>query len=366
MQANRPDHSLKLAHSLAYYLPQYHTIPENDLWWGDGFTEWTRLRQARNWHKDQVIQTPGDLGYYELTSTEIMGRQYRLARENSISSFAFWHYWFGGGDVLLEKPAERLLRSDEIVQFCFAWANHNWVKTSTGKILKRQNYDTRAERQFAYLEPFFHDPRYTRINGQPVFTIFSPKRHPHLALYIDEMQTLAQKSGLPGLCFLFDHCDATSAESKRAQYHFNSNRTLKFEPSWKRGAEKIGRKLFFGAKRPRFGNFQHCVDKLNKHVAAESRELPIVLPGWDTTIRHGPAGLCLLNATPAQFQRQLDRIAQLLAKRPRHERILVVKSWNEWAEGNIMEPSAQYGDVFLRKFSQRFHLDASGDELSPC
>jgi hypothetical protein len=344
---------LEIGNSFAYYLPQFHTIPENDAWWGDGFTEWTHLRKAKPFLDHHQIQYPSELGYYDLTSAEVIGKQYALARQHSINTFTFWHYWFGTDDLLLEKPAELLLDSDEEVEFCFAWANHDWLKRATGQVLRVQRYEDVAS-HFAYLEPFFHDKRYRRIAGKPVFFVFAPKHHPDLPAFIEAFQKLAQQSGLPGVTFIFDHCRAGDGFERHCDYYFNAGAALKFEGKIRRASRKLRKKLGRDTSTPTFMKYSDCAKNLNKAVHPQSAELPLVFPGWDTTIRHGKNGLCLLGTCPEDFEGSLERVKDVLGQRALADRHLVIKSWNEWAEGNFMEPSQEHGRKYLQAFARHF------------
>lgn len=348
---------LEIQNSFAYYLPQFHTIPQNDKWWGEGFTEWTNLRKAKPLCDAHAIQRPGELGYYELSSAEVIGGQYALARQHSVNTFAFWHYWFGPNDMLLERPADLLLRSNEVVEFCFAWANHDWIKRATGEVLKVQHYED-AVAHFAYLEPFFHDRRYRRISGKPVFFVFSPRSHPDLSAFVKTFQNLAKQSGLPGICFIFDNCPSGDEIEENCDFYVNSASALKFESKWQRASRKLMKKISRVQKQPTFMQYAECATKLNQNVDADSAELPLVFPGWDTTIRHGNNGLCLLGNSPEIFGQSLARVKDVLCHRKPCDRHLVIKSWNEWAEGNLMEPTQEHGRKYLETFARHFVTDA--------
>lgn len=346
---------LQISHCFAYYLPQFHVIPENEMWWGAGFTEWTKLKGAKQYHPRQTILTPGELGWYSLTDKGVIERQYQLAREHSIDTFAFWHYWFGEDDLLLEKPAEQLLNSDAQVEFCLAWANHDWMKRSTGEVLREQRYTKDAAAHFSYLEPFFHDRRYRKIDGRPVFFLFSPHAHPHLESYVADMQGRAQESGFPGVCFVFDNIRRGASPSALCDWHLRSGMPLKFERPLKRLLrKKLG--AFLGAGHPRIAEYADCVSHMQSEAPTNSRELPVVFPGWDTSIRHGGQGQVLIGNSPELFGVSLDACRQALAARAPRDRMMVIKSWNEWAEGNVMEPSAEFGRAYLEAFRQRFDI----------
>ena len=347
--------SLQIAHCFAYYLPQFHVIPENEAWWGKGFTEWAKVKHAKQFHPRQIILTPGELGWYSLDDLTIMERQYDLAREHSIDTFAFWHYWFDDGDLLLDKPAERLLKSDLNVEFCMAWANHDWIKRSTNQVLRQQRYSKDPAAHFRYLEPFFHDRRYRTINGRPVLFLFSPHAHPYLESYVDDMQKHAQRSGFPGLCFVFDNVRPKADLDHLCDWTLRSGMPLKFERPVKRFIRKK-LNLLGGSEEPHIADYAECVSHMRRNTPTNARELPVVFPGWDTSIRHGARGQVLVGNSPDLFGLSLDAYQQALSSRDLCDRMMVIKSWNEWAEGNVMEPSAEFGRGHLEAFRQRFEI----------
>ena len=345
---------IQIRHSFAYYLPQYHVIPENEEWWGEGFTEWTKLRAAKRVHPRQIVQTPGELGYYDLTDVRVIGRQYTLARAHGVDTFAFWHYWFGDDDLLLQKPAEALLASSEHAEFCMAWANHDWVQRATGRTLRQQRYSPIAGKHFEYLEPFFHDHRYRKIDGRPVMILFSPSRHPHLADYVEDMHKRAQASGFPGIAFIFDHTRTTDDRAQLCSWHLNSSEALKFGAPLRRLLDKVTKRVKQKLGRPQVAEYAACAKHLVNMRYDSARHLPVAFPGWDTSIRHGHLGQVLLENTPEVFGTTLDAIQAELAGRSLDDRMFVVKSWNEWAEGNLIEPSAEFGAGFLGEVEKRF------------
>lgn len=318
-------------------------------------TEWTRLKQAKQFHPRQVILTPGELGWYSLDDPTIMERQYQLAREHSIDTFAFWHYWFDEGDLLLEKPAERLLKSDKEVEFCFSWANHDWLNRSKNEVLRQQRYSKDSTAHFRYLEPFFHDRRYRKIDGRPVLLLFAPHSHPHLESYVDDMQTHAQRSGFPGMCLVFDNVRPKADLLSLCDWYLRSGIPLKFERPVKRFLRKnLG--ALGGSEKPHIADYADCVSHMRRETPTNERELPVAFPGWDTSIRHDARGQILLGNSPELFGHSLDAYQQALSVRELRDRMMVIKSWNEWAEGNVMEPSAEFGRGHLKAFQQRFEI----------
>lgn len=341
----------------AYYLPQYHRVPENDLWWGDGFTEWTHVRAARPLSPRQVIMQPGELGYYDLDDLTVLERQYRLAREHSISTFCFWHYWFNDDELLLEKPAERLLASDLDVRFCFAWANHSWWNKAVWRLLKDQRYDYSLDRHFDYLLPFFRDERYTKIDGRPVFFVFRPSEAENFVEMRSVFDERARSAGFPGLFWVGDNTAPEHAASLGLDRTTDTGRVLRNRSfgewvmsKYFRTRRKLGRPV---ARAFRYGE---RVLRMNADVDPGGLEIPVVLPGWDSTPRHAERGYYLFGRDPENFARHVDHCCDLLRTRKANERLLVIKSWNEWAEGNTMEPDEVFGRRFLEVFGERVEI----------
>lgn len=346
----------ELTHSFAYYLPQYHEIEENNLWWGKGFTEWTHLKNAKTYHpKQEIIYPNKELGYYNLLDVKVIEKQYKLAKDHAIDTFCFWHYWFDDNDMLLEKPAEMILKSDIDVNFCFAWANHSWWNKTENKLLKEQKYDFSLSTYFDYLKPFFLDKRYRKINNKPVFFIFDPKNCKILHKLIKYFNLECQKIGFDGVYFIFENtkdndkimislCDRYLKSAEIFDYR-------SFFTKLKNKSYLILNRL--GYPKIRYHDYRKAIRDLNKNL--DDKKIPIVFPNWDSTIRHAKGGICFFNTTPHFFKQHLLSTASALKKQT-GDKLVVIKSWNEWAEGNTMEPSNKYGSEYLKIFSDIFTL----------
>ena len=204
----------KKARVIAFYLPQFHPIPENDLWWGKGFTEWTNVTKGRplfRGHKQPHV--PADLGYYDLLDPQVRLKQAELAREAGVDGFCYWHYWFGNGRQLLEKPLQEVIRLGQPdFPFCLGWANHNWEKKLwnseisplSKQLLAKQLYPgvEDIDRHFYAMLPAFKDPRYMRIDNRLIFLVYTPHENPLMQTHIERWQELAVKEGLGGFYFI--------------------------------------------------------------------------------------------------------------------------------------------------------------------
>lgn len=338
----------KIADVFAYYLPQYHEVEENNIWWGKGFTEWTNLSNAKKVFVNQRIFYPhNDLGYYSLDDVNVIQRQYEIAKKYSVTSFCFWHYWFFDDEMLLEKPAELLLNSEIDVEFCFAWANHSWFNKTKGIILKEQRYDFSVSNYFDYLVKFFVDRRYTKINNKPVFVIYDPASCENLNEIIEYFNLKIKDFGYDGIYFIAEKTKSQDEYVHKFDKYLDSTSIWGDKKIYIRIRDKIYSKLArFGLKIPRKYNYTKQVEFLNRNFYLENKRIPIIFPNWDSTIRHKKGGIWLEGSSPYTFKKHVDDVIS----KNKHSDILFVKSWNEWAEGNFLEPSTEYGYQYLQSF----------------
>jgi lipopolysaccharide biosynthesis protein len=355
--------------SIAFYLPQFHPIAENDAWWGKGFTEWTNVTRARPLFRghDQP-RLPADLGYYDLRCPETRLAQAEMAQAHGIEGFCYWHYWFAG-DRLLERPFNDVLESGEPrFPFCLAWANDSWSGVwhgAPGRILKEQTYPGMEDhrRHFSFLLKAFSDSRYICVDGKPLFVIYRPQRIPDARRVTDYWRDLARDAGLKGLFLVAvveENVPSNPADSGfDAVTTSNHARIVVVGPRapWKR------RLRFRVTTRPEVQALYARMGRPSRvHWYREAMELflsksrlpfdhfPCVIPGWDNTPRCGAQGLVLRGSTPELFQQHTREAFETVAHLPPERRIVFVKSWNEWAEGNYMEPDRRFGDAYLRAF----------------
>lgn len=347
------------ARLVAFYLPQFHPVPENDEWWGTGFTEWTNVARARPMfpgHRQPVI--PGELGFYDLRIPEVREAQAQLARAHGVEAFCYWHYWFGGGKRLLERPFQDVLASGAPdFPFCVAWANESWTGIWHGapdRTLVQQTYPgvDDERRHFEALEPAFHDPRYLRIDGEPVFLLYSPDSHPDVQGFVERWRELARSSGLPGIRVL--GVVRRPLRSARAGFDAlvmagilppsteRARRGSRRAPDWAVGA--LTRRLPIVPGLYSYEKWSPFVPHLDPHGFPS---YPTVFPSWDNTPRAGRHGYLFAGSTPERWGRQLDTGIRLVEDRPFEDRLVFVKSWNEWAEGNYLEPDRRHGRAYL-------------------
>jgi len=352
------------ARLIALYLPQFHPIPENDEWWGQGFTEWTNSAKAKPlFIGHQQPNIPADLGFYDLRLAESRKSQAEMAKAYGIEGFCYWHYWFGGGKRLLERPFNEVLASGEPdFPFCLAWANHTWSGVWHGcpdRILIEQTYPGREDHvaHFYAMLNAFRDPRYMKIGGKNIFSIYKPKDLKEPQLFMDTWRELAMKEGLGGFHFIamIDY-PWNPPEGDYDSYTSNppvamvANQEV---PSLNEEIEEEMLKWRFFSKQkpalPKIYSYESYVRNAFPEKIREAGFIPCVVPNWDNTPRSGINGFVLHESTPELYREHLEEAVGLVAELPADERVIFVKSWNEWAETNYLEPDLRWGHRYLEE-----------------
>lgn len=358
---------------IAFYLPQYHPTPDNDKWWGKGFTEWTNVGKAKPLFPGHYQpKVPADLGYYDLRLPEVREAQAELAREAGVYGFCYYHYWFGNGKQELELPFNEVLRLGKPdFPFMLCWANESWHrkfwnkdgKGSSKEMLIEQTYpEGDAERHFYHLLPAFRDPRYIRIDGKPAFMIYNPNDYPKVSEFISTWNTLAIKEGLPGFHFIaqiranindqsveqlkeqgFDAVNTVGLWNYRKDKYFLSFRYRLFN--------KIKRTVFH---RPKLWDYADVNKFLFSEVDNQKWVYPTIIPNWDHSPRSGVDGYIIHGESPKLFQQQILHAFELNSRKTDDANIVFLKSWNEWGEGNYMEPDMKFGHGFLNALKESF------------
>lgn len=345
--------------AIAFFLPQFHPVPENDAWWGKGFTEWTNVAKAKPLFKGHYQpHVPADLGFYDLRLPEARAAQAELAREHGMGGFCYYHYWFAGRR-LLERPVDEIIVSGEPdFPYCLCWANQTWTGIWHGapnRILVEQTYPGEDDhrRHFDALVPAFTDRRYLRVDGRPIFVVYSPDELPDSARFADLWRSLAQRAGLPGLYLIGEHRSSTWDP---ARIGFDARVDVRLPPrrevlqawaSWRNPVRKL---RYWWADRRNLPTIHHYANAMPYLVGEPTpgiRSFPCVIPNWDNTPRSGANGLVLHGATPELFREQVRTALRYVSKHPPGERLVFVKSWNEWAEGNHLEPDLRDGRGYL-------------------
>ncbi|MEN6452766.1 MAG: glycoside hydrolase family 99-like domain-containing protein [Prolixibacteraceae bacterium] len=346
------------ARIIAFYLPQFHPIPENDKWWGNGFTEWTNVGKAKPLFKghDQP-KIPADLGYYDLRVPETREAQAGLAKKNGIEGFCYWHYWFGKGKKLLERPFHEVLESGKPdFPFCLAWANESWKGFAHGlsnrNVLIEQQYNGPDDytAHFYDVLPAFKDKRYIKTEGKPVFMVYRPLLFPDIKTFITLWQKLAQKEGLDGIYFI-GHTSFVHEINDILNLGFdavNINRIFSYimmNNSLLQRLRNKANRVFRGV--PLVYEYKKVYPCFTGEEEKTINIFPLLCPNWDHTPRSGREGVVFQNATPELFEKHLINVLDKIADKPFDKKLVFLKSWNEWAEGNYMEPDQRFGTRYL-------------------
>jgi lipopolysaccharide biosynthesis protein len=339
---------------LAFYLPQFHEIPENDAWWGTGFTDWTNVDRARPlYHGHPQPAERGELGRYDLTDPDVMRRQAALAAEHGVDGFVMHHYWFDGRK-LLDTPLRNLL-ADPSIEFPFAlcWANENWTRRWDGldaDVLIAQSYgEGWADRFYDDILPALSDPRYVTVEGRPLLVLYRIGQIKNARAAIERWQERARDDGLGGLHVLAV-VHSTQFEGLPRGIDDVVDGLIRFPPLTGIGLQSV-KKLA-----PRMSP-NHSGDVYSYDAAVNSADLattgphglrihPGVMPGWDNTPRRPDASYVFHGANPLSFRRWLER-ASAAAVAGGGEPLVFVNAWNEWAEGAKLEPDARFGRANL-------------------
>lgn len=347
----------------AFYLPQYHQIPENDEWWGDGFTDWVNVRRSQALFKGHnQPRVPSAFGYYDLRDEQTHFAHARLAKQFAVGAFCYYAYWFRGRR-LLEAPLELVHSLPSLgMPYAICWANEPWSRRWDGsehQILMAQDHDPTGDA--AFIDDMAHhllDPRYLRISGRPLLLIYRPGLLVDPLRTTDLMRERAVKLGI-GELFLamvqsFGHWDPIS-------YGFDA--AVEFPPhnlAVASTAAKVRTALFAGSSRVSVASYLDAIRVSLSRPVPPFTWFRGVMPDWDNTPRRGARGTVYQGASPGAFRGWLDAVIEsTYLFRPPGERLIFVNAWNEWAEGAHLEPDVTHGDAYLRTIREA--LEAARD-----
>lgn len=348
---------------IALYLPQFHRVTENDLWWGEGFTEWTSVQAAEKLFPghDQP-RIPLHQNYYDLLKKETMVWQAELMHRYGVDGMCFYHYYFKDGRKILERPAENLLRWKDVdLPFCFSWANESWVRSwsklssaagnswaarfdrrteteAASGILLQQDYGTVEDwkAHYHYLSPFFHDARYLKYAGMPLFVIYKADMIPCLREMLACWEALAKEEGFPGLYVIGANVqDPAACGLKCSMLQEPADTFSRYFPEQYQNSDHVRKSLDYQAV------WQRIVYK-----PVEEGQCLGSFVGYDDTPRQGHGGIVVRHRSPEVFEKGMRG---LLAKAERvHAPYIFVNAWNEWGEGMYLEPDERFGEGFLQ------------------
>ncbi len=346
---------------ISLYLPQFHPFPQNDNWWGKGFTEWTNVTKAKPLFPGHYQpHLPSDLGFYDLRLEESRIAQAELATQYGLEGFCYYHYWFNGRR-LLERPFNEVLQSGKPeFPFCLAWANENWTKRWDGReseMLQEQVYggDEDAIQHFKWLYKAFADKRYIRIDNKPLFMIYRPSAIPELERLISIWRDLAERSGLEGI-YLVAMKTGFEKYSKNYWLEKGFDAEVVFQPG-SGEINKLNKWQSIGSLGGEdYINNQAIVIDYAKawpimaaELSKEDQGYACVVPSWDNSARRAKIGAWILhNSTPQEYQKWLMQEMSRVLEREDDKRVVFINAWNEWAEGNHLEPDMKFGHGYLR------------------
>ncbi len=345
---------------IAFYLPQYHPTPHNNEWWGEGFTEWTNVAKAKPlfWGHYQP-KIPADLGFYDLRMPEVKEQQAKLAREAGVTGFCYYHYWFGNGHQELELPFNQVVESGKPdFPFCLCWANETWSRkfwNKEGNVAEKEDLAVQqylGEKDnllhFQTLLKAFNDKRYIRIDGKLLFMIYRPLNFEGIECFIKQWNKLAEENGLGGFYFIGYTLDVEKEHNEIINKGFDAVCSCHLGYGKQTKLMYIWRKLISVIfNTPRKFSYKRMISQLITENEAKNDVFPTIIPNWDHTPRSKNHGYLYSNATPELFEKHCEDALNVIANKPSNRKVLFIKSWNEWGEGNYMEPDLKYGHGYI-------------------
>lgn len=345
--------------ALAIYLPQFHPTPENDEWWGMGFTEWTNVAKARpRFPGHNQPQLPADLGFYDLRVPETRELQAKMARQYGIQGFMYYHYWFNGRRIL-ERPFEEVLKSGAPdFPFCLCWANENWTRRWDGleqQVLLKQEYSEEDDRaHLRSLAPAFADPRYIRVDGKPVFIVYRTNELPNAQRTVATWREEAHRLGIGELYLM--RMNGWGPHPNPHEMGFDA--AVDFQPDWynlparkygdvkTRGLNKLGIKAS-PYLRDEIRDYDEVVAAMLSRQKPNYKLFPGVTPSWDNSARRKKDAIIITDSTPEKYENWLRHTVQSFTPYSPDENFIFINAWNEWAEGNHLEPCQRWGCQYL-------------------
>lgn len=356
--------------TIAFYLPQFHQIKENDEWWGEGFTEWTNMKKAGPLYENHYQpRIPLNNNYYDLTDVETLKWQAALANKYGVDGFCIYHYWFNG-KMLLEKPIEILYKNPDInIEYCICWANESWTNawvSSQNKVLIEQTYGDEEEwkAHFDYFLKFFCDKRYIKHEGKPVLVIYRPELIPNLNQLLEYWNKLAIENGFDGLCFGYQQSGLDDLNKDNSMFDLD----IEYQPKYalkdkdeknlvrkkiRNIVDKLNQTLFKNhiiqrnTESVRIYQYKDIWDNVIARRAKSKKSVAGAFVDWDNTPRRGTNGLVFDGASPEMFEKYI-KMQYRNIKNNYQQPYLFIFAWNEWAEGGYLEPDEKHGYGYLQ------------------
>ena len=351
---------------IAFYLPQFHPTPENNEWWGKGFTEWTNVGKAEKLFKGHYQpRVPKDLGYYDLRIPEVREQQANLAREAGIYGFCYWHYWFGNGKRLLGNIWDDVTESGKPdFPICLGWANHSWYaklwdKNSIDKLLIEQTYPgiKDYEQHFYFALKAFKDKRYIKIKNRPLFYIYDPLKVPED--FFNVWNRLARENGFKdGICFIGRLKNISELSQLSNFDYFTTERIWDVSNNKSYFLRRIHQLKNILLRRPRncYTYKEAYPHFINREIDSRENFIPIMIPCWDHSPRSTSKGIIFHKSSPFLFRKHIKQVFDLLKYKSQNNQYIFLKSWNEWAEGNYMEPDIKWGKEYIKTLKEEIDI----------
>lgn len=343
--------------ALAIYLPQFHPIPENNSWWGPGFTEWTNVTKATpRFAGHYQPHLPADMGFYDLRVHRTLEEQATLAATYGIHGFCFYHYWFNGSR-LLNRPVDQLIANGTPdFPFCLCWANENWTRRWDGleqEVLMKQEYSHEDDvAHIEFLSGIFKDKRYICVDGKPVFIVYRPALFPDIKRTVETWREVCRRNGTGELYLMY----MQSFGEKRTPEEMGFDAAVEFQPDFsnlgspikvssgnifsKPEAEKRNDKVF---------TYDTIVQNMLNKPAAPFKRYPSVFPMWDNSARRKSEATIVHDSTPEKYGKWLRAVVSKFKPFSDGENFIFINAWNEWAEGNHIEPCRKWGRGYLEE-----------------
>jgi lipopolysaccharide biosynthesis protein len=354
---HRANHAVEAAvRPIAFYLPQFHPVPENDAWWGPGFTEWTNVVRSRpRFPGHYQPHLPADLGFYDLRLPEVREAQAALARDHGIHGFCYYHYWFGGRRIL-ERPFDEVLASGKPdFPFCLCWANENWTRVWDGgenQVLLAQRHSPEDDRALMQgILPAFDDRRYIRVDGKPLFLVWRTRLLPDPGATAQRWREVARAEGIGELYLVRveSHDDYTDPRSigfdAGADFEPRTVKRMFGSPLWNRLPASMLPRAYLENKLVSYGD---VVAASLSRTAPDHELFRGLTPGWDNSARRTKEAKIVVGSTPEAYREWLEQL--VVETRVRHDgdhRLIFINAWNEWAEGCHLEPDQRWGRAYL-------------------
>lgn len=330
---------------IAFYLTQFHPTPENDLWWGKGFTEWTNVTKAKPLFDNHYQpHLPSDFGFYDLRLRETRRDQIRTAKQYGIDGFCYHYYWFSGKRILNQPLDDMLLDSESDMPFCLCWANENWTRrwdAAEHEVLIAQKYLPDDDLNFIKsLIPFFEDQRYIRVDNKPYLIVYRPQHLPDAKKTLSVWRDFCKSIGLGELHI----CAAlTHGNEDYTQYGFDSG--VEFPPHNIKAQNCSNQVKLYEPHKGGVYQYADIAEFYMNRNYTNQRVFKTVFPSWDNTARTKERALVVLNGHPENYEYWLSSTIDITHQNG--EQLVFVNAWNEWAEGCHLEPDRWYGHGFL-------------------